>query len=410
MSATILQLGAGPLMLHPIRLLKQMGFRVFVMDRNPASPGFACSDGYAALNIIDSEIVARYARQIRADLIVAVNEAGVLSAAKASRQLGLPGITPETALRCLDKGLMRTAWHRENLPQPRFRIAQAAADIPALAAEIGYPVVLKPAMNWGSRGVSLASNAESLPWAIEFATAHTRGHAYVVEECVDGVEMTIEGLVQHGRPQILAKSDKEAQKHPRYRVAMALNYPARFSPAQLHAADEVVARAALALGIENGAFHCECMINEHGVHLIEMGARGGGGHIFGQIVEAVSGVCMPQALVKILLGMDVDIRPRYQHGACYKFFAPPAGIFREAQGIDQAKKMTGILDFGFSLLPGTLVEAIGGDADRPGFVVAAGSNREQAIARADQAIAAIRYIMEPALGLERKETPPEGDK
>lgn len=390
---SVLQLGAGRLMCHSIHKLQEIGLRVFAADAAADAPGFAIADGHAVIDIRKAAAVAEFARQKDANVILAVNEAGVLAAAEASRALGLPNLPPDVAQRCLHKGLMREAWRAADLPQPSFVRATSAEGIAKAAASIGYPVILKPAMNWGSRGVSRVSEPGELSWAVEYASANNRDGEFIVEQCISGIEMTIEGLVKNGRAQILAQSDKEPQEHPRYRVAMALNYPAKFSVGQLNRASELISRAVQALGIDNGAFHCECMVNEADIFLVEMGGRPGGGHIFGQIVEAASGVCMPQALALLLLGEDPDIRPKYQHGACYKFFAPAPGVFREAHGVLEARKLPGILDFGFHMTPGTAVSAIAGDADRPGYAVAVGQTREEAIANADRAIASIRYVM-----------------
>jgi biotin carboxylase len=380
-------------MCHSIRKLQEIGLRVLAADGSLDAPGFALADDHAVLDIRNTAAVAGYARSKGVDLILAVNEAGVLAAAEASHRLGLPNLPPEVALRCLHKGLMREAWQKAGLPQPDFRRVTSADAISGAASSLGYPLILKPAMNWGSRGVSRIAEASDLPWAIDYARANCRDGQFIVERCVSGTEMTIEGLIKRGQPQILAWSDKEPQEHPKYRVAMALNYPARFADWQLTRASEVVTRAAQALGIDNGAFHCECMVNDTDVFLLEMGARPGGGHIFGQIVEAASGVCMPQALARLLLGDDPDIRPLHARGACYKFFAPPPGVFQEALGVSEASRLPGILDFGFHMNPGTVVSAIAGDADRPGYAVTGGNTREQAIENADRAIASIRYVM-----------------
>jgi len=392
---SLLQLGAGPMMVRSIQLLRAAGWRVFTVDRDPHAPGFAFADGSAAIDIADVEGIVRYASEIRADVILPVNDPGVLAAAEAAPRLGLRCVPLEVARRSVDKGLMRDCWAAAGLPQPRYQVVDDPGRIPAAAGEIGFPLVLKPALNWGSRGVSFVADPSALPWAIDFAHAHCRNGRYVVEAAIPGTEMTIEGLVQAGRPQVLAKSDKVPQPHPRYRVATALNYPARFSAEQLRRADEVVARAALALGIRDGAFHCECMLNERGVFLLEMAARPGGGHIFGQIVEAVSGVSMPLALASILLGEPVALTPRFQRGACYRFFAPPPGIFRAVRGLDEACRLPGVLDFGFSLEPGRVVGPVASDADRPGFVVTRGETREEAMAVADRAIARLEFVMDP---------------
>jgi biotin carboxylase len=174
---------------------------------------------------------------------------------------------------------------------------------------------------------------------------------------------------------------------------MALNYPAFFEISQLNLAKDIVAKAAISLGIFNGALHCECMINDNGIFLIEMGARGGGGHIFGQIVEAVSGVRMPVALVRLLMGKKTTVDPQRQRGACYKFFNAPQGVFKDIIGLKTARNMAGVLDMGFELKPGTQVDDISSDANRPGFVVTTGETRKNAIEIAHQAISSLKFVM-----------------
>ena len=392
----ILQLGAGPLMIHSIRKLQEMGLRVLAADGNPSAPGLRLADVSRALDIRDAAAVEEFARAEGANAILAVNDAGVLAAAAAGQRLGFCNLAPDVALRCVNKGRMREAWAAAGLPQPEFVVCADRAAAARAAARLGFPLVVKPAQNWGSRGVSLAAASEDLEWALDFAAENARGAEIVVERCAPGIEMTIEGLVVNGRPQVLAASDKEAQPHRRYRVAMALNYPPFFPPDVLRSVYDIVGRAALALGIRNGAFHCECMVDGGSVALVEMAGRPGGGHIFGQIVEAASGVCMPQALARILLGEQPDVTPRFQRGACYKFFNAPEGVFREVRGIDEARSMDGILDLGFSMKVGTVVGPISGDADRPGYIVSSGATREEARDNAERALRRLEFVMDQA--------------
>lgn len=381
-------------MCDSIRVLREEGYAVFTVDGNPKSPGFARSDGYEPIDFTDVDAVVEYAQRIDADLILGVNEPGVWTAAQASARLGLPNVPPDVAWRCLHKGQMRRAWDAARVPQPTFRIVEDLDDVSQAAEEIGYPIVLKPTFGWGSRGVSVARSVEDLAWSCEFARTHSRRHDFIVEEKLHGTEITIEGLVQDGHAHVLAISDKEHQPHERYRVAVALNYPAALPPSVLEKVEATVKAAVAALGLENGGFHSEGMVNDDGVFLLELGARGGGGHIFGVIVEAVSGVRMPVALVKILLGKKLDVRPRYQRGACYRFFfAPPSGVFLGVNGVDEARKLPGILDLGFEMEPGTASEPVAGDADRPGYLVSTGMTRMEAMANAERAIASVQFVM-----------------
>jgi biotin carboxylase len=391
--AVILQLGAGELMKHSIRQIQALGHKVYAIDKNPDAPAFAVADGHAAIDLVDVEAITDYAREISANAILAVNEAGVLSAAEASQRLGLNGLHPDTAIKALDKGMMRQAWEAAKLSQPTFLIVDSIEKVPSAAEQIGYPLILKPTMNWGSRGISRVDSPEELDWAMEFAATNQRSGRFIVEACIDGTEMTVEGLMQDGEVSILAKSDKEHQPHPKFRVAMGLNYPAKFSADILAQSDELIRNAAKALGLDNCAIHAEAMLLDETVYLVEMGARGGGGHIFGQIVEAASGVCMPQALIKILLGEKTDIQPKFQRGAVYRFFAPPKGIFVSAEGVEEARKLEGVLDLGFQMEVGRVVGAIEGDADRPGYCVTTAASREEAMAIADKAVGMMRYTM-----------------
>lgn len=386
-------------MVRTIRRLKAQGYAVHVVDRNGAAPGFAAADGGAPIDVADAVAVEEYARRIKADLLLPVNDLGVMTASRASAVLGLPSLPVEAAIRCVEKAPMRRYWEAAGLRQPQFLIGRTIEEMRDAATALGYPVIVKPSFGWGSRGVSVAETEADLAWSVQWAAQELQNgcRELVIEKLIPGREMTIEGLVRDGTAHVLAWSDKEGQEHPRYRVAMALNYPAQFAPADLAEARTLVCKAVKALGIVNGAFHCECMVNSEGVWLIEAAARGGGGHIFGQIVEAVSGVCMPVALVRLLLGQPVDLAEKPQRGACYRFFVPPPGIFEAVHGLDEAARMPGVLDIGFQMTPGTAAGAVAGDASRPGYVVTAAATRQEAMRRAEVAIGSLAFQMrEPA--------------
>ena len=393
MSKRILQLGGGSLMLHSIRKIQSMGHKVFVTDFNPKAPGFSISDGYAAIDLKDIDGTLEYAKSIQADAVLAVNDAGVRTAAVVSEQLGLIGVPEEVAINATDKGKMREVWRTADVKQPNFRIISDPQELKSAVLDFGFPSILKPCFNWGSRGISKIYSEKDVDWAIQFAIENCRDNRFIIEEKVKGIEMTIEGLVQNGEVELLATSDKIAQAHEKFCVAMALNYPAFFSEKVYQKVENLVKKAIKALNISNGAIHAECMIDGEDVNIIELGVRPGGGHIFGVIVEAVSGVSMPQALVNILLGKKTDFKKKQNKGCCYRFFAPPEGIFRSVEGIDEVRSHPAVLDIGFSLKSGTLVGPIEGDADRPGFLVTSENTRNEAVNTGNQLLDTLTFNM-----------------
>ncbi|MGX9575431.1 ATP-grasp domain-containing protein, partial [Mesorhizobium sp. f-mel] len=65
----------------------------------------------------------------------------------------LPGPNPTSIERCCDKFSQRQLLADAGLPVPAYRLAANATDIERSAAEIGLPVIVKPAVGSGSLGV-----------------------------------------------------------------------------------------------------------------------------------------------------------------------------------------------------------------------------------------------------------------
>ena len=389
----ILQLGGGLLQTHSVQQWMKAGYEVHIADKNPNAPAFKIAHKQAVIDIIDTDAIVEYAKKNSIHLILAINDGGVIAAADASEKLGLKNLSKLTARMATDKGLMREAWRKNKLSQPSFAVVDSADKLKEAIKNIGFPCIVKPCLNWGSRGVASIMKQEDIGFAIDYCSSNDRNGRNIVEQYINGTEMTYEGLAQNGKIQILSRSDKVHQKHDRFKVAMQLNYPPALPQKWIDLADKLVINAATALGITDGAIHCELMVNENSAYLVEMAARPGGGHIFGKIVEAQSGVPMPLALAKIFLNEPIDIFPKFQKGVCYHFFSPPKGIFQSIEGIEKAKKTNGVIDIGFSLKSGTKVGDIAGDADRPGYIVTQGKTRDEAMHIAENTVRSLTFKM-----------------
>jgi len=111
----VLQLGGGVLMVRSIQKIQELGYEVYCVDVNPHAPAFAFADGSAAINISDVEGVGRYADEINADVVLALNDAGVLPAVYANKKRGLKCYDPEEVKYFTDKGFMRQRWQEHGV-------------------------------------------------------------------------------------------------------------------------------------------------------------------------------------------------------------------------------------------------------------------------------------------------------
>jgi biotin carboxylase len=128
--------------------------------------------------------------------------------------------------------------------------------------------------------------------------------------------------------------------------------------------------------------------------LLELGARGGGGHIFSTIVKECTGVNYPQELARILTGDVPRLQARRNAAAVYRFFNPSPGIIREIRIGDKILELPYVVDFGITARVGQQFVGLRDSMHRLGFVVTRGRDREEARANADRVEHMVEFIME----------------
>lgn len=115
--------------------------------------------------------------------------------------VGSPGRASHVAFdKAVASPLIAAAGHatprQAALPQDMFRELGARALVDALAAGIGFPMMVKPAMSGSSLGCTRVDNAAALPAAI--VTAFGYGDVAIVEEFIEGRELAV-SVVDLGR-------------------------------------------------------------------------------------------------------------------------------------------------------------------------------------------------------------------
>jgi biotin carboxylase len=392
---SILVLGAGRYYTRVLSKLREADFTVFAIDRDPQAPGFALADDSAPVDIANHPAVVEAARAWKVDGVLPINDVGVRSAAAVVEAMGLRGPTRATAELANDKGLMRERWRDSGLPVPEFRVVHTLEEAHAAMDAIGLPVVVKPAdSGGGGRGVSVVRASHELAWAVDLAQPFARNGRILVESFLDGTELTVESLSFDGDARVLAMSDKV--KAPlRTRVATSLNYSAAVSEDMRRRVEQLTASAVTALGVVHGPAHTEIILTRDGPFLVETGARGGGGHLFHTIVQAVSGVDFVAESARVLTGGTPRVGAVLRRGCVYRFFNPPDGILRGVHGVEGAAGLPGVLDLAIVKELGSRVGNLVNSLERVGYVVTAGDDRDQAIARADAVEQAVRFDIEP---------------
>lgn len=390
----LLIIGASVLQLPAILKAKELGLYVGVADFNPEATGISYADEYFNVSTIDEEGVYQAAKEFKADGIMTLaTDMPMRAVAYAAQKLGLTGISYDTAIKATDKGEMMKAFESENVERPWYYILRTPEDLDGVIQKITYPCISKPVDNAGSRGVMLIENREELERAVRYSSSNGREGSVIVEEYLQGSEVSVEVMVIDGEVHILQVTDKLTTGAPHF-VEMGHSQPSRLRNEDIKDIRDLAARAVKSVGIDNGPAHVEIMLTDKGPKMIELGARMGGDCITTHLVPLSTGIDMVKATIQIALGEQPDIAPKFNKGAAIRYFKEQCGTIKGIYGTDVATRMDGVRLVALTKNIGDTVKGIGSSVDRMGSVIAQGSDAEFAIRCCENAIRRIDITVE----------------
>lgn len=386
----LLVLGAGPAQLGLLRAARERGLLVIAADGDPSAPGFRYADKRAVISSEDEPAVDRLARAEHVDGVISPGaDWPVGIAARIAERMGLPHpIDGATAVLATSKQRQRERFEEAGVPQPR------------LLAEPWAPCVVKAPDRQGQRGLTLVRCEEELPDAIQAAVAASRNGAFIVEELVDGPEVTVNAVSVSGTFHPLTVTDRLTADPPAFGVALAHVWPSNAAKSVCvpgtQSPSAVAARAAAALGITDGPTYTQLRLGPEGPKAVELAARLGGGHD-AELCRLALGVDLNGLALDFALGESPCVETTQAPvvgGACVLFLVAPKGELRATEGVDDALSLQGIEEVRLYRQPGHRFGPLRRGADRAGAVLATGESRDDALERARRAAGAIRFVVE----------------
>jgi biotin carboxylase len=386
-SDALLVLGAGPAQIGLLRAARERALDVIAVDHDPRAPGFSYVARRAILSSEDEPAVERLARSARiAGVVAPGTDWPVGVAARIADHLRLPHpLSPASARFAVSKLRQRERFDERGVPQPHWQ-AVTRDESPA---GLSTPAVVKASDRQGQRGLSLVTRGEHFPGAIARAQESSRTGVALVEELIEGPEVTVSAFSVGGSFVHLTITDRHTAHPPAFGVALAHVWPSEYANER---AVEAARLAAEALGIENGPTYTQLRLARDGPRVIELAARLGGGHD-AELCQAALGVDLNGLAIAAALGEPLQLpRPQPQvGGAVTRFLVSPAGRFVAAHGVEEARAAEGIVDLHVYRSPGHEFGALRTGADRAGAVIAVGATPQEALARADASASLVHF-------------------
>ena len=385
----LLIIGASHLQLPAIQKAKDMGLYVGVVDFNPEAVGIPVADEYFNISTIDEEGVYQAAKEFKADGIMTLaTDMPMRSVAYAAVKLGLVGISYDTAIKATDKGEMIKAFEAANVEHPWYYILSSLDDLETIGNNITFPCISKPVDNAGSRGVMLIHSRDELNQAVKYSSLNGRNGGVIIEEYLQGSEVSVEAMAVNGTVNILQVTDKLTTGAPHF-VEMGHSQPSQLGKENVEAIKDLAVRAVKAVGISNGPAHVEIMLTAQGPKMIELGARMGGDCITTHLVPLSTGIDMIKATIDICLGNIPDIEQKFNKGSAIRYFNISCGKILNISGVDNATKLNGVYQISLYKQIGDEIKTIDSSTDRVGFVISQGDNVKEAVNICERALCEI---------------------
>ena len=398
---TLLIISGGIEAADAARRAKEMGHTVVVSDRDPNAPGFAFADSCLIADVYGASETAaaaeRYSRKIRKiDGVICVAADAPVTAATVAQRLRIPGLPVHVAELACDKLAMKKCFRSAGVAVPWFAEISTPQELQRIAIERGRDLVIKPVDSRGSRGVQRVAQVEDLGAAFMLARSHSPSERVMVEQYLEGPQVSTESIVLDGVCHTPGFSDRNYEYLERYAPFFIENggdLPSHLPPDIQQKVKDLVGRAASAMGITEGTVKGDIVVHKGEPYVIELAARLSGGFFCTREIPLNTGVDFIGAAIRLALGEPVsadELTPRHQHAVVQRYAFPAPGTVASVDGEAAARAVPGIAEVVITAKEGDIILPAGDKRPSAAMVLATGATRDAALKAANDALALIR--------------------
>lgn len=361
-----------------IKELKSRNIRTLLADyyENPVAKEYA--DEFYQISTLDVEGIKKLAVDQKVDFVItACTDQALLTVAKVSEELGLPCyIDYQTALNVTNKQYMKKVFLENDVSTAKY-VSLKELDLLSIS-DMQYPLIVKPADCNSSKGVRKVLHAEELKTAFEEAVRYSRTNTAIIEEFIEGEEITVDVQIENGKAHVLsmAYSDKIAaeDKFVIYRT----RYPICESDDIVEQIRDTAQKIADAFNLKNSLMLIQMISNGKKVFVLEFSARTGGGVKY-LLIKKVSGFDVIKAVVDLTLHSvpKVEIASPQAKFITNLFIYCKQGTFGSLYGFEELKQRMVIDDYYVFKWRGAELGGIHSSGDRVAGLTIQGDSIEE---------------------------------
>ncbi len=331
-SGYFISIGAGKNQLPLILKSKELGLKIIAVDQNRNALGFQYSD----LKIIQSvqdfrKIYATILKLFLPEPIVGVGVRSygkaVLTASYLAEKLNLVGSSLASVKKFYNKKLMKAFLGKNGVSVPISYTWQYLRDFPNLVQTISYPCILKPVDNIAKLGIEVFRTPDSLLQRLTQLKA--KNDKFLLEEFIDGAEVTVLGFAQNRKFTLVSISDKVTTPYPPF-IELSHRLPSVHP--KIKGELRLICQNIIHLtGLENSPIVAEFKVTARGeIYLIEIMPEIGGEYLADFLIPEFYSYDYFQNYIRLALGetvAEVDNKSRRKKESISQicFITPPDG-------------------------------------------------------------------------------------
>ncbi|MCD0936287.1 carbamoyl-phosphate synthase large subunit, partial [Staphylococcus aureus] len=344
----ILVLGSGPIRIgqgvefdyatvHAVWAIQKAGYEAIIVNNNPetVSTDFSISDKLYfeplteedVMNIINLEkpkgVVVQFGGQ------TAINLADKL----AKHGVKILGTSLENLNRAEDRKEFEALLRKINVPQPQGKSATSPEEALANAAEIGYPVVVRPSYVLGGRAMEIVDNDKELENYMTQAVKASPEHPVLVDRYLTGKEIEVDAICDGETVIIPGIMEHIERAGVHSGDSIAVYPPQTLTEDELATLEDYTIKLAKGLNII-GLINIQFVIAHDGVYVLEVNPRSSRTVPF---LSKITDIPMAQLAMRAIIGeklTDMGYQEGVQPYAEGVFVKAPVFSFNKLKNVD----------------------------------------------------------------------------
>lgn len=362
-------IGASYLQLPLVRKAKEMGVYTICFAWADGAVCADVADKFYPISIVEKDDIFAICINEQIDGICTIaSDVAAPTVAYIAEKMGLVGNSYESACKANNKYEMRKIFSEAGVPCPKFNLLHTLGE--AAGINFGFPLIVKPVDRSGSLGVAKVNSKSELDVAVLKALDCSFCKQAIVEEYVEGREISVEFISYNGKHYPLQITDKVTTGSPHF-VELEHHQPADLPQEMYERIYSLTDKALTALGITNGASHSEYRITDDGrVVVMEIGGRMGGDFIGSDLVKLSTGYDFLQGVIDVALGSFTE--PKFSCRKCAGVYFLCKETERLLPFMQKKDSEKGIVS---SEITSTNLQEVTCSADRCGYLIYESSER-----------------------------------